>query len=66
MALKVDLHTHSRFGSFESNTTEVRAVRLQRVEEHLTDIGFPNARSASAPDHGSRALQTRRQTTCAG
>jgi hypothetical protein len=48
-----------------SNTPEIRAARLERVEAHLVELGFPNARSSGAPDPGRRALQTRGQSICA-
>lgn len=48
-----------------SNTPEIRASRLRRIEAHLMDLGFPNARSESAPDPGRRALQLRGSARCA-
>ena len=47
-----------------SNTPTIREDRLRRIELHLANLGFKNARFPDAEDSGRRAL--RRVGTCAG
>lgn len=47
-----------------SNTPTIREDRLRRIELHLANLGFKNARSPDANDIGQRALK--RIDACAG